>query len=191
MSATFTTVFLQIYPRDTPEVAAKRLVLENVLLLAHRRTPLNDHFDLENVEVRVPLCYKCVSLSLHPCVVYIQDLLLRYLKYATHIIYLFISIPLSRRICAGHEADHGDLRFGAAPHLRLLYHPGQPAPLQRRLLRENEAKGPHQTIGSGGDRQRGGGYDQFPGQAAELEVSERVDEQPEGHDFVQGVPTGI
>jgi len=51
----------QIYPRDSPEVAAKRLVLENVLLLAHRRTPLNDYFDLENVEV--PLCCSPLSCS--------------------------------------------------------------------------------------------------------------------------------
>eukprot|EP01032_Pedospumella_encystans_P016071 gene16071-18352_t len=43
-------VSVKIYPRDSPEVAAKRLVLENVLLLAHRRTPLNDYFDLDNVE---------------------------------------------------------------------------------------------------------------------------------------------
>lgn len=41
----------KVYPKETPEVAAKRLILENVLLLANRRVPTNDLYDLDNVEV--------------------------------------------------------------------------------------------------------------------------------------------
>lgn len=40
----------QIYPRDPGHVAAKRLILENVLLLSNRRTPTMDQFDLDNPE---------------------------------------------------------------------------------------------------------------------------------------------
>lgn len=44
--------FPQVYPRDPPQIAAKRLILENVLLLANRRIPTNDYFDLDNPDVR-------------------------------------------------------------------------------------------------------------------------------------------
>mmetsp|Transcript_6304 Transcript_6304/g.10551 ORF Transcript_6304/g.10551 Transcript_6304/m.10551 type:complete len:624 (+) Transcript_6304:126-1997(+) len=39
---------VKVYPRDSPAEAAKKLVLENVLLLAHRRVPTNDMYDLDN-----------------------------------------------------------------------------------------------------------------------------------------------
>ena len=39
-----------MYPKDPAEVAAKRLILENVLLLSNRRTPTNHLFDINNVE---------------------------------------------------------------------------------------------------------------------------------------------
>jgi hypothetical protein len=41
---------IKVYPRDPPEIAAKRLILENVLMLANRRTPISDSFDFTDVE---------------------------------------------------------------------------------------------------------------------------------------------
>jgi hypothetical protein len=41
---------LKVYPRANPAEAAKKLILENVLLLAHRRVPTNSLYDLENPE---------------------------------------------------------------------------------------------------------------------------------------------
>jgi hypothetical protein len=41
---------VKVYPRDPPADAAKKLILENVLLLAHRRTPTTSLYDLDNPE---------------------------------------------------------------------------------------------------------------------------------------------
>lgn len=40
-----------MYSRDAPELAIKRLLLENVLLFASRRVPQSDSIDLSNAEV--------------------------------------------------------------------------------------------------------------------------------------------
>lgn len=41
----------KVYAKDLPEVAIKRLLLENILLLASRRPPMSDTFDFADTEV--------------------------------------------------------------------------------------------------------------------------------------------
>lgn len=41
---------IKVYPKDAAEVAVKRLLLENVLLLANRRVPSTELFDLDHPE---------------------------------------------------------------------------------------------------------------------------------------------
>lgn len=41
---------IKIYPKDNAEIAVKRLLLENVLLLANRRVPSTELYDLSHVE---------------------------------------------------------------------------------------------------------------------------------------------
>ncbi|RYG64335.1 hypothetical protein EON64_14215 [archaeon] len=41
---------LKIYSKDAPEIAIKRLLLENVLLLANRRVPSMEVYDIQNAE---------------------------------------------------------------------------------------------------------------------------------------------
>jgi hypothetical protein len=44
-------VINQVYSKDVPEFAVKRLLLENVLLLGSRRVPMNEIYDLAHAEV--------------------------------------------------------------------------------------------------------------------------------------------
>lgn len=44
------TLSSKVYPRDPPEIAAKRLLLENILLLANRRIPIIHQYDINNTE---------------------------------------------------------------------------------------------------------------------------------------------
>jgi hypothetical protein len=45
-------IFAQkVYPNDSAEMAVKRLLLENVLLLANRRVPSTELYDLDHAEV--------------------------------------------------------------------------------------------------------------------------------------------
>lgn len=45
------SIAFKVYSKDIPDVAVRRVVLENVLLLANRRIPLTDLYDLENKKV--------------------------------------------------------------------------------------------------------------------------------------------
>ena len=42
---------VKIYPSDAPSIAMKRILLENVFLLANRRVPTNDLYDISNQDV--------------------------------------------------------------------------------------------------------------------------------------------
>lgn len=46
-----------MYAKESVEVAIKRLLLENVLLLASRRPPMSDSFDFLDVEVSKKYCH--------------------------------------------------------------------------------------------------------------------------------------
>ncbi len=41
----------KVYSKEAPEFAVKRLLLENVLVLANRRIPCDEIYDLQNAEV--------------------------------------------------------------------------------------------------------------------------------------------
>ncbi len=44
-------VLIQVYSKEAPEFAVKRLLLENVLVLANRRVPTDEIYDLNNADV--------------------------------------------------------------------------------------------------------------------------------------------
>lgn len=44
-----------MYSKEPPELAVKRMLLENILLLASRRPPMSDTWDFSDVEVRADM----------------------------------------------------------------------------------------------------------------------------------------
>lgn len=42
---------IKVYPKDIPDISLKRIILENVLLLANRRIPIISLYDLDDSKV--------------------------------------------------------------------------------------------------------------------------------------------